>query len=268
VIPTPKMWEFYAQFTKDCFNRASSANDKKHYLELLLNQIYPQANNRSLISTQMLHDYVTILKSIGQDFNHVLQAACQKFNDFELWILNIELSEQKQKVIDKAIEMRTVPIHETDAAKEKYEQDRKKFWRIVLDHVEKIPSCNVGSYYLRAIKDCGNDFKIRYIEWSIVHGDVDKCVSTVLAFTPNNESVYRNILKYYGKDWDGNYDKLIKLYGKAISEHGPSCEDFWIGYIVLMKRRGELQRVHNLYYQAMKTLKITDRFVEKYDLIK
>jgi hypothetical protein len=258
VIPTSTMWQYYAMFCKECFNNATNNKDKKYYLEYLLHEIYPLANDRQVISSSMLHDYIKILRSLNLEYDKILQQACKTYpNDISLWLLNIELSTDKLQVIDSAISNRTQHIFTTDEEQRKYEQDRLTFWMFILDQLEQL-ECNKDPYYIKAIKECGNDIKIRYFDWSIAHGDVNKCVNTIFAFTPNNERLYRHVLKYYGKDWEGNYDRLVKLYGKAITEHGTTCEDFWIGYIVLMKRRGELKKVHNLYYQAMKSLQSTD----------
>jgi hypothetical protein len=262
------MWQYFAQFTKDCYNRATSKKDKQKLLKQL-NEIYAEANDRNLISPVMLHDWISILTAVGINANNLVKQACTAFpNDVPLWILNIELNHTKE-VVDKAIASRNTSIVlETEEEKENFEKSRTEFWNVVLDFVEKTPECKADQYYVKALKECGNGVKLRYIEWSIAHGDVNKCIDTVFAFSPNSEQIYRYVLKFYGKDWEGNFDRLVKLYQKATAEHGTTCEDFWIGQIILMKRRGELKRVHNLYYQAMKTLKSTDRFTEKYDLIK
>ncbi|MNF02743.1 hypothetical protein D3C80_2019400 [compost metagenome] len=64
---------------------------------------------------------------------------------------------------------------------------------------------------------------------------------------------------------------LMKLYSRAITDHGKDEEDFWLHYIVMMKRKGKITKAQNLHYQATKTLRDSKKvqaFTEKYDLLK
>ncbi|KAL0485394.1 U3 small nucleolar RNA-associated protein [Acrasis kona] len=259
-ISTPLMYEHCAQFAKDCFNNANS-NNKKSCFDQLIN-VYVQAHSCSCMTINMILDHLNILHVCNdKSYQKVLDDTFNQHpHDLKLAMLQLENSKDKKATLKQIIKMRQ------DAPR----KEAAEFWTNALQRLGD--EADILDYKKAVIDGCDENVKIAFFNHAAKHSDdikaLNENVEFLLTYPPNSVALYKTIIKHYSKDWKENFEKLNQLYRRAIGEHGVNNEDFWIGHIMLMKRKGDLNKVHHLYTQATKTLAKLDGFIEKYDLIK